>query len=323
MHATVQHLAACRPRLEIRSRALQAIRGFFIERGFLEVETPVRLRTPAMELHIDAEPAGSGFLRTSPELHMKRLLAAGYPRIFQVGPCFRRGEFGRIHNPEYTMLEWYRAGADYSDMLVDAKALVAFTVRTVLGDTRLTYQGTPIETEPIWERFTVAEAFIRFAGWDPTAEFDPDRFDADLVEKVEPGLPRHCPVILADYPAARAALARRKPGDERVAERWELYAGGMELANAFTELVDPVEQRARFDACAAERGALGMDVYPLDEAFLAALENGMPPSGGVALGLDRLVMLLADCRSLDEVLPFRGEACTGTAPNAPRREDEP
>lgn len=290
--------------LLIRSRLLHALRSFFHERGFAEVETPVRLAAPALELHIDAEPAGDHWLRTSPELHMKRLLAGGLENIFQLGPCFRRGERGDRHHPEYTMLEWYRARADYTDILADTKALIASCAQAVLGRTDLMYRGRPIALLPRWERFTVADAFQRWAGWNPVERWDAERFDLDLVEKVEPSLPRDVPVVLTDYPAAAAALARRKPSDPRVAERWELYIGGLELANAYSELTDPAEQRARFEACARDRRALGKEVYPLDEAFLGALAT-MPPAGGIALGVDRLAMLFADAATLDEVMAFR------------------
>lgn len=305
MNADSDRLRSISPILGVRSRILRSIREFFHQRGFVEVETPVRLKTPALELHIDAEPAGDGFLRTSPEFHMKRLLASGETRLFQLGPCFRRNERGDRHHPEYTMLEWYRADADSNDILVDAKALVATVAQDVLGRTALVYQGTPIELSPVWERITVSEAFRQFAGWDPTARYDADRFDLDLVEKVEPGLPRNVPVVLADYPFEAAALARRRESDPRVADRWELYIGGLELANAYSELTDPAEQRARFGAWAAQRRALGKEVYPLDEEFLAALDSGLPPCAGIALGVDRLVMLLTDSPTLDRVMAFR------------------
>lgn len=292
------------PFLLLRSRLLFSIRSFFHERGFVEVETPVRVITPALELHIDAEPAGDHWLRTSPELHMKRLLAGGLEQVFQLGPCFRRGERGDRHHPEYTMLEWYRARADYTDILADTKALLAFCAQSVLGRTDFSYAGQAIALLPRWERLTVAEAFQRWAGWNPVAAWDAERFDLDLVEKVEPNLPRETPVVLTDYPAAAAALARRKPADPGVAERWELYIGGLELANAYSELTDPVEQRARFVECAQARRVLGKEVYPLDEDFLAALEN-MPPAGGIALGVDRLAMLFADAATLDDVMAFR------------------
>jgi len=292
------------PVLGVRSKLLRVIREFFYDRGFLEVETPVRIPAPALELHIDAEPAGNAFLRTSPELHMKRLLAAGHERIFHMGPCFRRGERGDRHHPEYTMLEWYRANADYNDILVDAKSLIKQVASDILGGTDLVYRGKEISLSPVWERITVADAFKLFAGWDPSMKFDADRFDLDLVEKVEPQLPQDVPVILTDYPAEAAALARRKPGSPHVAERWELFIGGLELANAYSELNDPAEQRARFEDCSRQRRQLGKGAYPLDEDFLASLAN-LPPSGGIALGVDRLMMLMTDSASLDDVLPFR------------------
>ncbi len=289
---------------ELRSRVLQCVRSFFIDRGFIEVETPVRIPVPALELHIDAELSDGKYLRTSPELHMKRLVAEGYDRIFQMGPCFRRGERGHLHNPEYTMLEWYRAGADYIDMLVDVKALIAFVVSEIHGRSALVYKGREIEVMPVWECLTVEEAFLKFAGWNPVKQFDADRFDCDMVEKVEPGLFLNMPVVLKDYPAEAAALARCKAGNPAVAERWELYLGGMEIANAFSELIDPVEQRRRFEECAEKRRGMGKEVYALDEDFLSAMKKGMPECGGVALGIDRLVMFLSDSVEIDQVMAF-------------------
>ncbi len=298
-------LSRFKPVLALRARILQAIRQFFDARGFMEVETPVRIATPALELHIDAIPSGNAWLRTSPELHMKRLLAAGCERVYQLGPCFRQGERGDKHNPEFTLLEWYRTNADYRDILAETKALIAAVAEAALGHTWLDFCRTRIELMPVWEVLTVAEAFKTFAGWNPSEHFNAERFDLDMVNKVEKNLPTACPVVLIDYPAAVAALARRKPQDPRVAERWELYIGGIEIANAFSELTDPAEQRARFEACAVKRRALGQSVYALDEDFLAALESGLPPAAGIALGVDRLVMLLAGAFSLDDVLPFR------------------
>jgi lysyl-tRNA synthetase class 2 len=202
------------------------------------------------------------------------------------------------------MLEWYRANADYKDILLDTKALVTRVANEILGKTDLSYRGREIELSPVWEWIPVAEAFKRFAGWDPSMKFDADRFDLDLVDKVELQLPQNVPVILADSPAAAAALARRKAGAPNLAERWELFIGGLELANAYSELNDPVEQRARFEECARQRKELGKTVYPLDEEFLAVIAK-LPPSGGIALGVDRLLMLLTNSASLDDVLPFR------------------
>lgn len=270
--------------LSERARVLRAIRAFFDARGFTEVETPVRIPAPAPEPHIDCPPSGNWFLRASPELQMKKLLAAGMERIYQIGPCFRAGEKGRRHSPEFTMLEWYRANADYSQIAVDAEELL---VEVLTRD------------HAYVQRITVREAYLRWAGWDPVETWDQDRFDFDMATKIEPNLPKE-PLFLTDYPAPAASLARLKSDDPRVAERWELYVDGIELANAFTELVDPVEQRRRFELAREERRALGEADYPLDEEFLDALAR-MPPSGGVALGVDRLVMLACGASSITDV----------------------
>jgi lysyl-tRNA synthetase class 2 len=290
----------------VRSRILASIRDFFRNRGFLEVETPVRIPTPALELHIDAIPAAGGFLRTSPELHMKRLLADGLERIFQMGPSFREGESGPHHHPEFTMLEWYRAGADYRDILQDARELIQYTVQQVFDTDAFDCNGRRLSVaSDRWEEWTVSEAFLAHAGWDPVADYDADRFDLDLVADVEPAMPTDKPVVLMDYPEPAAALARcRGEGNGRVAERWELYLGGLELANAFSELTDPAEQRRRFEQCAHDRERLGKAVYPMDEAFLDALASGLPPCGGAALGVDRLVMLLTGSSNIADVRPF-------------------
>lgn len=298
-------LQAMRDALQTRSRLAQAVRAFFVARDFIEIETPVKLRAPAPEEHIEAETAGSMFLRTSPELHMKRLIAAGYGRVFQMGPCFRKDELGRLHNPEFTMLEWYRAEADYMDVLADAKALLTFAAMELFGRDALRRHDREIELAPVWDVFKVPELFRAQAGWDPSENWDEERFNLDLVEKIEPFLPRERPVILLDYPAGQAALARLKPGNPKVAERWELYINGIEVANAFSELVDPAEQRARFKEAAEHRRAAGMADYPMDEDFLEALEGGMPACAGVALGFDRLAMIMAGANTLDSVRAFR------------------
>jgi lysyl-tRNA synthetase class 2 len=277
----------------LRDAVMRRIRAFFHERGFIEVETPIRLKIPCMELHIDAEPSGEQYLRTSPEIFHKQLLASGHDKIFELGKCFRRGERGPLHHPEYTMLEWYRANADYMDVLEDTKALI----RNVSEGRDFGPGG--------WKHLSISEAFLEFAGWDPVGHYDEDRFNIDLVEKVEPALKQLGGVIvLIDYPEEAAALSRRKPDNPRVAERWELYLDGIEIANAYSELTDPAEQRRRFEECAEQRTALGKEAYPIDEAFMQSLEK-MPPSGGVALGVDRLIMLLCNGESLDAVLPFR------------------
>jgi len=290
--------------LTVRSRVLRAVREFFYARDFIEVETPVRIPAPALETFIDAPPSGRAWLRASPELHMKRLLACGCPRIFQIGPCFRAGECGRRHNPEFTMLEWYRTNADYTDILRDTEALLAHVFQTVTGQTSFTYRGQAIDLSRPWHCHTVREAFEKWAGWDPVADWDPDRFDLDMVGKVEPALPQNKPCVLTDYPAPAASLAHLKADNPHVAERWEVYVGGLELANAYSELCDPAAQRARFLMAAEERRALGKEVYPLDEPFLEALAHGLPPCGGIALGVDRLVMLACDAADIDDARAF-------------------
>ena len=290
--------------LETRSRVLHAVRDFFYARGFTEVETPVRIPAPALETYIDAPPSGRAWLRASPELHMKRLLVEGCTRIFQLGPCFRSDECGSRHNPEFTLLEWYRTGADYTEILRDTEALFAHVFQTVTGQMTFSYRGKTIDLTRPWHCHTVREAFQKWAGWDPVANWDSDRFDIDLIEKIEPALPQDRPCVLTDYPVPAASLARLKANDPHVAERWEVYVGGLEIANAYSELCDPAAQRARFLDAAEARRILGKEVYPLDEPFLAALERGMPPCGGIALGIDRLVMLVCGATDIAEVRPF-------------------
>jgi len=280
-------------RLAFRASVLRAVRAWFDGAGFVEVATPVRIPCPANEEYIDAIPSGDHWLRTSPELHMKRLLAGGARRIYQIGPCFRAGERGPIHREEFTMLEWYRAPGDAEAILGDTLDLLNALPVTPGGE-RAGLVRPP-------EVLTVREAFLRFAEWDPVAAFDPDRFDLDLADRVEPALPRDRPVVLTRYPAARAALARKAEDDPAEAERWELYLGGMEIANAYTELTDPAEQRARFIEAARFRADHGRQAYPVDEPFLAALDTGLPPCGGIALGLDRLIMILAGVDTLDDL----------------------
>jgi len=293
-----------RSAVTVRSQTLLAIRGFFRDRDFIEVETPVRIPAPAHEAHIEIMPAAGAFLRSSPELHMKRILAKGYDKIFQLGPCFRAGENGRHHNPEFTMLEWYRTGADYLGILEDACGLLHRVADEVLGGRGLEYDGDRIDLNAPWAVMTIAEAFLESAGWNPVEHFDADRFDLDLVQRVEPALPGDRPAVLMDYPAAVAALARCRGDNPAVTERWELYIGGLELANAFSELTDAVEQRRRFEECREQRSTAGKPDHPMDEAFLEALVAGLPECGGAALGVDRLVMLLAGETSIEAVRPF-------------------
>lgn len=292
--------------LEARSLLLQTIRAFFRERGFLEVETPVRVAAPANEDYIDAIPAGDAYLRTSPELHMKRLLAAGYARVFQIGPCFRAGEKGQRHLPGFTMLEWYRAEADYLDILADTIELLQSCSRALHGDTVFTTAGQVIDVGGPWQRLQVADACQQFAGVPPKKLLSQGTFDHVLVETIEPNLGKGRPTVLLDYPVELAALARPKPDNPTVAERWELYIAGLELANAFSELTDPEEQARRFAASAELRQRQGRTAYPVDQPFMDALASGLPASGGIALGVDRLLMVLLDLACINDAVAFVG-----------------
>lgn len=280
-------------KLQFRSDVLGAIRRFFVDAGFCEVETPIWVRSPGMEPHLRAVQSGSRWLITSPEYHMKRLLASGMPRLFQIVRCFREEEHGPHHTREFTMLEWYRANVGYDALMEDCERLLEH-----LGPL---HRG-PAKLEGPFERITVAQAFHRHAGLDAAALSEDDFFRA-LVDHVEPRIGRDRPTILYEWPARYAALARHKPENPAVALRFELYAAGVELANAFDELRDAVEQRRRLLEEQALRTERGLDVYPIDERFLDAVGR-LPPCAGIALGVDRLVMLLCGANSIEEVQAF-------------------
>ncbi|MFN3077468.1 MAG: EF-P lysine aminoacylase EpmA [Alphaproteobacteria bacterium] len=337
---TPEVFARRRAILEGRSAILATVRGFFAERAFIEVETPALQPCPGLEPHIKVfetcleEPFGSRrqrlYLHTSPELAMKKLLVAGLSRIFQVARAYRNGERSPTHHPEFSMLEWYRTGADYRHLMADCEALLSACL-TAVGETVFRWRGVACDPTRPWEYLTVAEAFARMTGIDLLATLsspedsdpDPTRLKAEagrigiasgendrwedvffrvFLERIEPDLGLSVPTILYDYPAPLAALSRRKMQDPRLAERFELYVCGLELANAFSELTDPKEQRHRFLLDQALRQRLYGQTLPLDEEFLAALEWGLPECAGIALGLDRLVMLATGAETLEEVL---------------------
>ena len=290
--------------LEIRARILTAVRGFFQHRGYLEIDTPIRIPAPAPEAHIDAVETAGWYLQTSPELCMKRLLAAGYERIFQICRSFRHGERGRRHLPEMTLLEWYTTGADYRGMMRQMEALIGEVAGAVLtSGPRLVYQGQDIDLTPPWERLRVSDAFDRFASMSMDRAMDTGRFDEIVGLEIEPRLGIGSPVFLCDYPAAHGALARRRADAPDVAERFELYIAGLELCNAFSELTDAAEQRERFAAEQRRREEAGAPRTPTPEPFLEALES-MPDAAGNALGIDRLVMLFADTADIADVVAF-------------------
>jgi lysyl-tRNA synthetase class 2 len=324
-----------RPFLTARARITAAARDFFRSRGFTEVEGTALQMSPGNEAHLHAfatdlqAPDGRRsrlYLHTSPEFACKKLLAAGERRIFDFARVFRNRERGALHHPEFTLLEWYRAQEPYETVMEDCAALIAAAAHTA-GTPRLAFRdriATPF-AEP--EQMTVAQAFARFARIDLLATISADATDRDalaraaatagmriaaddtwadvfsrvLVERVEPNLGIGRPTILYEYPVAEAALARPTAHDARVAERFELYACGVELANGFGELTDAAEQRRRFETEMAEKERLHGERYPLDEDFLAALTT-MPPASGVALGFDRLVMLLTGAQRIEQVI---------------------
>ncbi len=319
-----ERLAARLPYLRRRSLLTAGTRAFFTARGYTEVETPYAVPVPGEEVHLRAfrtereDHLGAItplWLNTSPEFAMKKLLAGGAGRIFQLARVWRNAEGGDTHASEFTMLEWYRPGATMADLMDEVEALLRAVLPPVV-----TCRGVTADLAR-FERLSVAEAFTRYAGADVLAtegdaaalarqagvslrdgESWEDLFFRLLLAKVEPNLGREHPTFLTYFPASQAALARRCPDDPRVAERFELFLCGMELANAFVELTDPVEQRRRFAEDRARREALYGPGWGTDEDFLAALEHGMPEAAGIALGFDRLAMVAAGANRIGDVL---------------------
>ena len=298
-----ERLSRIKSNLERRALIFDLTRRFFKERGYLEVDTPTRVPAVAPERFIEPEDSNGWFLAASPELHMKRLLAAGYEKIFQISHCFRRGERGRLHNPEFSMIEWYAVGSDYLAMMDETADLVSFIAKELkIGDV-LNYQGNCIDVSSPWPKMTIQDVMKSQAGWDPIEAFDEERFDDDITLKVIPSIGNDRPLVLYDYPRAAASLARINPRNEKVAERAECFIAGLELANAYSELIDPDEQRSRFlKDIEIIKETEGRDL-PVPEKFLAAVGD-MKPTGGIALGMDRLVMLFCDAASIDEVVAF-------------------
>ncbi len=292
--------------LYLRADIVAAIRSFFASRRFLEVDTPHLIPANAPEEYIDPHGSGDRYLHTSPEICMKRLLCRGHERIFQICHCWRRDERGSRHLPEFAMLEWYRRDSDYRQLMEDCQELLRWVTLTCGKSEGIDYQGQRLEPCREAQRITVREAYARYAVKDVAVAVADGTFDELMVTRIEPSLPPHVPVILMDYPAEMAALARLKADDESVAERFELYLGGLELANGFSELNDPREQRQRFLVANERRVEAGLSPLPLPEPFLAELAS-LPPSAGIALGVDRLVMLLADAPRIDDVISFTPE----------------
>ncbi len=281
--------------LEKRHKILKAIRSFFEKEGFLEVETPLRVPAPTPENHIEPFSSEDWFLITSPELQMKMLLAEGYDKIYQICKVFRKGERGRLHLPEFTLLEWYRAGANYEKTMEDTIRLIRFVGEALEMPDPFLYQGMKLSYSGRRRVFTVEELFNSLAGWNPLEMPDSERFSFDLVEKVEPFLKFSTPTIVKDYPLSESALARC---NERTCERFEVYWGGIELANGYSELSDEKELRKRFSMVMEKKSYLRMP-----ESFLKICSN-LPLCSGVALGVDRLVMIFTGASSIDQVVTF-------------------
>jgi lysyl-tRNA synthetase class 2 len=294
------------PRLWVRARVVQALRRFFIDQDYLEVETPYLIPSPIPELHIDPIAAGHGYLITSPEICMKRLVAAGCMKVFQICRCFREGERGALHLPEFTMLEWYRTQCTYFSLMEECERLFLELLTELGMGEEICFQAQNISFRPPWERITVSHAFEKYASLPMQKAVDTGCFDEILVRDIEPMLGITRPTFLYAYPATQAALARLHPENPALAERFELYVGGLELGNAFSELRDPTEQTLRFEKDTVERKRLGKESYPLPAAFLRSLKY-LPDSSGIALGVDRLVMLLSDGATMDEVVAFAPE----------------
>lgn len=326
--------------LVLRSQMMKAIREYFVEQQVLEADVPQLVARPDLEPTIELfateliqpDKTHQGFLIPSPEFHLKQLLVAGSGDIYWLGHCFRNQEpTSSRHNPEFSMLEWYRLEMDYFDLMKDCQNLIKFVVekfsqQKLLGSTDfLEYGSLKIDLKGDWERLSVAEAFIKFADIESEVLFDEQKllnaaenkgytinqtttydeaFYQILLQEIEPHLGKNQPTFLFDYPVSQAALAKIKTSDKRVAERFELYIGGIELANAFSELTNWQEQQSRLDAQQQYRCDHHQSSWPIDDQFIAALKQGLPACAGISLGIDRLLMLLSNRESITEVLQF-------------------
>ena len=313
---------------KVRSQVITAIRQFLNQRGFLEVETPVlqpsaggALAHPFITHHHALDQ--DFYLRIAPELHLKRLIIGGFDRVYELGRIFRNEGISTKHNPEFTMLESYETYADYNDVMNRLEEMVSEVSQQVLGTDQVKFGDNTLSFKPPWQRLELRQAIIKYCGIDfekypdtnsLRAEMlklkmavDPQKNRGRLIDElistfIEPNIIQ--PTFILDYPVEMSPLAKAKPGNDRLVERFEAFAGGMEIANAFTELNDPMEQRQRFRQQQKERQVEGEAVETIDEDFLLALEYGMPPTGGLGVGIDRLVMLLTGQQSIREVILF-------------------
>lgn len=321
--------------LKKRAAIIDQIRAFFKADGFLEIDSPLLVKSPGMEPYLEvfetklldnnrvSKPA---YLLTSPEYAMKKLLAAGMSKIFTICKSFRNGEgLSPKHNSEFTIMEWYRANANYEDIMRDCENLFVQLAWNLFNSNILRYQGKNYDLTAPWERISVSEAFAKYCEIDTETLLDEKRlleagkkrgftvasdttweqiYNQFFLNDIDPHLGEHRPTIIYDYPASQASLAKRSDKDPRFAERFEFYIAGIELGNAFSELTDAKEQLKRFELERAQRVALGKTMYDIDMDYIAALESGIPPTGGIAVGIDRICMLFADTNQIDDVLIF-------------------
>ncbi|NWH03575.1 EF-P lysine aminoacylase EpmA [Desulfobacter latus] len=292
--------------LKKRSLVMELTRDFFRSMEFIEVETPLRCPSIIPEAHIDPVTSQGAYLQASPELCMKRLLARGADKIFQICKCFRQGERGQRHLPEMTLLEWYAVHQTYEDLMVQCQGLLRHIAQGVGTPGHLVYQGTSLELANPFERITVARAFERFSGVSLNQAIDTGRFDEIISFDIEPHLGTSRPCFLYDYPISMASLSAAHPEKPDTAQRFEMYVAGIELANGFTELTDHELQRKRFETENELRVRQGKTKLPLPEKFLSDLTL-MPPAAGIALGMDRLVMLFCNAPDIEQVVAFPRE----------------
>ena len=288
--------------LKLRAEIITAARSFFCSEKFLEVDTPLLVDAPIAEKFIDAIRCGNQYLVTSPEVYMKQLVSEGCPRIFQISKCFRAGETGRLHRQEFSMLEWYRTDADYFDLVKDVQGLLIYITEKLGREKTIVYNGAELDLNSI-NKISVDDAFLEFADKKLEAEPDDFEFDSLLVEKIEPKLGFGCPAVLYDYPSVFCPMTKPKKNNPERAERLEIYAAGIELANGCTEKTNYEEQVKSLKKERVLRGEMGKDSYPWPKKFLKNFKN-MPECAGMALGIDRLVMLFANAEDIKDVTTF-------------------
>jgi len=292
--------------LEKRAEILDCVRDFFKKNNFLELETPIRLPAVIPEAHIDPFESEAWFLQASPELCMKRVIARGYDKIFQICKCFRKDERSDKHLPELTMLEWYAVNETYLDLMNTCQNLIRHIAARMKTGTIIKYQDTRIDIEQDFIKLTIKDAFLQFTGKTMEKACASGRFDEIMAFEIEPNLGIDQPVFLYDYPLSTGSLARAKPDNPLLVERFELYIAGIELANGFSELIDVQEQKKRFKTELKSRAGMGRKNIPMPEKFLKDLEN-MPETAGIAMGLDRLVMVFCNLISIDKAVAFTPE----------------